>query len=378
MGLYPRLEINLEVIQSNVLVLLEQCQKWRVRPVFVTKGFLADFPLVRMLYEAGVRNFADSNLVNLLRIRTLFGQSVRLTLIRLPMRNELETICEYDMIPFVSHWGTLQDLNAVAGVKKKKQKVILAVESGDAREGFLPDELLQMGERVRELPWVAIEEIGSTLACLNGVLPDPVTMRWLIEFKEELGRRLGGQNIFLSVGGTTFIELWESEENWDGVDEIRFGEAFLFGSDISRKRNINWLKQDAFTVWAEIVEVYSKRVARDSVRGFDAFGGIVSTPTWEQRKRALLALGKQDIDENQLYFPGEGVKIVGATSNYLVVDIEESERDYRVGDVVGFRAGYGAVLRAFLSPYVEKVYVRKGEGVEDEEKFQGKTFSGSG
>lgn len=377
MSLYPRLEINLEVIQSNVITLLEQCKKWCIRPVFVTKGFLADFPLVKMLYETEVRNFADSNLVNLLRIRTLFGQSARLTLIRLPMRGELETIYEHNIIPFVSHWGALQDINAVAGKKKKKQKVILAVESGDAREGFLPDELLRVGERMRELPWVAIEGVGSTLACLNGILPNSVTMRWLIEFKEELGKKLGGQKIFLSVGGTTFIELWENEGNWDGVDEIRFGEAFLFGSDISRKRDINWLRQGAFTVWAEIVEVYSKRVARDSVRGFDAFGGIASTSTWGQRRRALLALGKQDIDENQLYFPGEGVKIVGATSNYLVVDIEESEKDYRVGDVVGFRAGYGAVLRAFLSPYVEKVYVRKGEGVEDEEKFQGKTFSGS-
>ncbi|MCX7667505.1 MAG: alanine racemase [Atribacterota bacterium] len=376
--MYPRLEINLEIIRSNVITLLERCQQWHLRPVFVTKGFLADFPLVKMLYETGVRNFADSNLVNLLRIRTLFGRSVRLSLIRLPMRGELEAIRDHDIIPFVSHWGVLQDMNAVAQKKREKQKVILAVESGDAREGFLSDELLLIGEKMQKLPWIEIEGIGSTLACLNGVLPGPAVMRWLIELKEKLRERLGGQKISLSVGGTTFMELWENEGNWEGIDEIRFGEAFLFGSDISRKRTMDWLKQGAFIVWAEIVEVYSKGIARESLRGFDAFGETVSVPVFGQRKRALLALGKQDIDENQLYFPGTGVKIVGATSNYLVVDIEESRENYRVGDVVGFRAGYGAVLRAFLSPYVVKVYVKEGEGVKDEEKFQRKTFSGSG
>lgn len=70
----------------------------------------------------------------------------------------------------------------------------------------------------------------------------------------------------------------------------------------------------------------------------------------------ILALGKQDSDEHQLYFADENAKIVGATSNYLVIDIEESNRVYQLGEVVQFQAGYGAVLRAFLSPYVRKVY----------------------
>ncbi|MEN3186520.1 MAG: alanine racemase [Atribacterota bacterium] len=357
---YPRLEIDLNVIQKNVVTLLWHCQKWGVRSVFVTKGFLADFPLVEMLVEAGVRDFADSNLMNLLRIRTLFGKAVRLELIRLPMRGELETIWEYGIIPFVSHFGVLREMNAVAEKGQKSQQVILAVESGDAREGFLPQELFLLREKMHQLPWIEVQGIGSTLACLNGVLPDQTRMQKLLTLKKELQEQLGGRKIGLSVGGTTFIELWERGEVWEGVDEIRFGEAFLFGSDISRKRTIDWLEQGAFTIWAEIVEVSSKEVARESVRGFDAFGKAVSTPTLGQRKRALLALGKQDVDENQLYFLGEGVKIIGATSNYLVVDVEESKKDYQVGDVLGFRAGYGAVLRAFLSPYVEKVYRNTG------------------
>jgi len=367
-ALFPRLEINLDVIQSNVFAILTRCKNWGVRPVFVTKGFLADFPLVKLLYEAGVRNFADSNLLNLLRIRTLFGNSIRLSLIRLPMFEELEIIQAHHIIPFVSSWETLWKLNAMAEKRHDVQKVVLAVESGDAREGFLPEELLSMGKKVRELRWISIEGIGSTLACLSGILPDELIMKQLIELKHKFSKRLGGQSISLSVGGTTFLELWENDVTWKEIDEIRFGEAFLFGSDISRKKNIQWLRQGAFMLWAEIVEVRSKEIDQNLSRGFDAFGKVASVSPQGKRKRALLALGKQDVDENQLYFFDASVKIVGATSNYLVVDIEESEQEYRVGDVICCSAGYGAALRAFLSPYVEKVYV-KGEGVKGEQKF---------
>lgn len=376
MAWYPRLEIDLRVIRRNVSAILARCRKWQTRPVFVTKGFLADFPLVQLLYEIGIRNFADSNLPNLVRMRTFFGQGVHLSLIRLPMIQELETIIEIGCIPFVSHWETLERMNAVAQKRRRVQDVILAIEIGDAREGFLPEELSHAGERLKNFPWISVAGTASTLACLNGVLPDEKILKQLIKYKEDLKKELGKEDFFLSVGGTTFFELWEKKANWEGVDELRFGEAFLFGSDISRKKNISWLEQGAFKILAEIVEIRSKEIDPHSQQGFDAFGKSVYPFLKGKRKRALLAVGKQDVDEHQLYFADSGVTIVGATSNYLVVDVEESTREYQVGDVLCFHAGYGAALRAFLSPYVEKVYV-KGEGVGDEYKVQGEAFSGS-
>lgn len=369
MARYPRLEVNLQVIERNVSTILTRCQKWQMRPVFVTKGFLADFPLVQLLYEMGVRNFADSNLANLVRMRTFFGQEVRLSLIRLPMIQELGTIVENECIPFISHWETLERTNTVAQKRRKVQEVVLAIEMGDAREGFLPEELFHIGERVKDFPWVSVVGTASTLACLNGVLPNEKILQQLIKYKEDLKKELRKEDFFLSVGGTTFFELWEENTRWEGVDELRFGEAFLFGSDISRKKIIPWLEQGAFRIWAEIVEIRSKEIDPHSGQGFDAFGESVHPHFQGKRKRALLALGKQDIDEHQLYFADSGATIVGATSNYLVVDVEDSTKEYQVGDVLCFRAGYGAALRAFLSPYLEKVYV-KGEGVRDEYKIQ--------
>ena len=359
--MYPCLEIDLEVIRDNAITLQEKCCLWNVSPVVVTKGFLADPPLVEALWEQGFRKFADSNLANLMRLRRLLGLRAELSLIRLPMLEELEALVEENVLPFVSHHEILEELNTIARRKGKVQPVFLAMEGGDGREGLLFEELPPVVEHLQHLPHVSVRGIGTTMACLSGVLPDREVIDYLRRVKEFLQKRLKGE-IVISVGGTTFLALWEESKKVQEVDEVRFGEALLFGSDISRRRDIPWLKQGAFTLYAEVVEVRTKEPLRNKRRGYDAFGSECPANSDGPRKRVLVALGKQDIDENQLYSEDIHAKIVGATSNYLVLDVEESERVYRVGDVVAFQAGYGAVLRAFLSPYVEKVY-KKARGV---------------
>lgn len=360
--MYPRLEIDLGILRENACTLRERCSLWNVHPVIVTKGFLADPVLARMLWDLGFSSFADSNLPNLLRLRRLFGSQAELFLIRLPMSWELEILSEYAIAPFVSHIEVLENLEAIARKTKRPSSVVLAVEGGDGREGFLFEELPQTLEVLRRLFWVSLRGIATTLACLSGVLPDREVVERLLWVKRFFAEELQ-KEVVLSVGGTTFLSLWEEGRPPEGVDEVRFGEALLFGSDISRRRNIPWLKQGAFAILAEVVEVRVKEPLQGKALGYDAFGRPCALQASGPRRRILVALGKQDVDEEQLYFDDERVTIVGATSNYLVLDVEESQRPYRVGDVISFRAGYGAVLRAFLSPYVEKVYREKmGEG----------------
>ncbi|WP_406616244.1 alanine racemase [Candidatus Caldatribacterium sp.] len=356
--LYPCLEVDLDILEENACRLLEKCHSWGVSPVVVTKGFLADSILARALRDFGFSKFADSNLANLVKLRSLFGPHVDLFLIRLPMLEELDVLAVYGILPFVSHVEILERLSSIAQELGKRQPVVLVLEGGDGREGMLFEEVPEVASFLKRLPGVSVYGVATTLACLSGVLPNCSVLEQLTQIKEFLQGVLG-KRIVLSVGGTTFLALWEEGCPPWKVDEIRFGEALLFGSDISRKRDIPWLKQGAFTIAAEVVEVRTKEPSKESTLGYDAFGGKPFRNFSGPRKRVLLAIGKQDIDENQLYFDDAHVTIVGATSNYLVLDVEESTRTYRVGDVVSFRAGYGAVLRAFLSPYVAKVYRRK-------------------
>ncbi|MCX6090344.1 MAG: alanine racemase, partial [Candidatus Atribacteria bacterium] len=339
--MYPRLEIDLSIISENITRIQKKCQQWNLQPVAVTKGFCADPPLVRLLLSSGITCFADSNILNLRRIQNLTSQPVELYLIRLPMVSECPVITDLHIIPFVSHLEILEILDREAGKRGVNCPVILAVENGDGREGFLPEELLAASETIRRFRHLTIRGLSTTLACLSGVLPNESKIREFIQWKRAFVEKTGLRDVILSVGGTTFFSLWEDGLILPEVNQIRCGEAFLFGSDISRKRDMAWLRQGAFYIETEIVEVREKKPEWNQDPGYDAFGRIPSHQLLlpYPHKRALLAMGLQDIDDSQLYLERGHVKIIGATSNYLVIDIEDDETDYHVGEVIRFRAG---------------------------------------
>ncbi|MDP3186415.1 MAG: hypothetical protein Q8M58_14205, partial [Anaerolineales bacterium] len=70
------------------------------------------------------------------------------------------------------------------------------------------------------------------------------------------------------------------------------------------------------------------------------------------------ALGRQDVDVSAIK-PRIEVNVLGASSDHLILDVRDSGLE--VGAEVRFDIGYSALLRAMMSPYVEKVYL---QGVE--------------
>jgi hypothetical protein len=86
----------------------------------------------------------------------------------------------------------------------------------------------------------------------------------------------------------------------------------------------------------------------------DAFGHI---PIFEDKgnmRRAVLALGRQDVDVSAIK-PRIEVNVLGASSDHLILDVKG--QSLKVGAEVRFDVGYSALLRAMMSPYVEKVYL---------------------
>ena len=74
------------------------------------------------------------------------------------------------------------------------------------------------------------------------------------------------------------------------------------------------------------------------------------------RKRAILSVGKQDIDMDM--FPlDKDTKILGGSSDHLIIDIPDSSRDYKIGDTFELYMYYTAALRAFTSKYVVKEFI---------------------
>jgi predicted amino acid racemase len=71
------------------------------------------------------------------------------------------------------------------------------------------------------------------------------------------------------------------------------------------------------------------------------------------RHHALVNLGTVDTDAGGLTPVDPRMHVLGASSDYLVLDASEARGELRVGDRVSFLPGYGAMVRAASSPYVE-------------------------
>ena len=109
---------------------------------------------------------------------------------------------------------------------------------------------------------------------------------------------------------------------------------------------------------AEIIEIKRKPSVPTGEIGLDAF---FRKPVFEDRgirKRALLAIGRQDVDLDQIKPCDEEIEIIGASSDHLIVDVDSCSRDYRVGDIIEFNLNYVSILRLMTSEYVRKVIIR--------------------
>jgi predicted amino acid racemase len=89
----------------------------------------------------------------------------------------------------------------------------------------------------------------------------------------------------------------------------------------------------------------------------DAFGNRPVFAQRGDRRRAILALGRQDTVPEVLHPLDPRVEVLGASSDHLVLDVEELDRSPAMGDRVSFVPGYAALLQSFTSPYVDKVYL---------------------
>ena len=79
--------------------------------------------------------------------------------------------------------------------------------------------------------------------------------------------------------------------------------------------------------------------------GVDAFGHMPRYADRGMRRRALLAMGKVDYGDPAELLPMEkGIEILGASSDHTIVDIQDAEREYKIGDIMEFDVNYSTII----------------------------------
>lgn len=355
---YPQIDIYLNKIKENAEKLKKDLAAKNVKLTAVVKGFAGDDKIFKAYQQAGIESIADSRIKNIKKFREL-GFEGEVLMLRIPMPSEIEKIVPLIDLSLISEAKTAELLSQKAAAVGKEIGLIIMVDLGDRREGILRGNLLSLAQKIEKLPAVKLKGIGTNLGCFAGIIPDQKNTEKLISIKKELENKLGRKLAALSAGNTATLALLENEELAAEITNLRLGEAILLGTDIINENLIPELNHYNFRLQAEIVELKEKP---SNPEGEIAFGGQGRGQKIEDkglRQRAILAVGKQDIDYQGLYPLAAGVEVLGASSDHLITDVSDLERELEVGSVLSFKMNYSAMLRAMTSKYVEKNYLKE-------------------
>ena len=348
----PRLEIDLEAIAHNTRILVTQLKPLGIGVTGITKASLGSPDVATAMLSGGAIGLGDSRVENLARLREE-GVTTTTTLIRSPMVSQAALVVRDADISLNTEATVIDSLAAAALSRGTIHGVVVMVELGDLREGVPVADVVDLCRRVVKTPGVELAGLGTNLACQSGVAPDQLKMDELSQLVEKVETSCDRGLAIVSGGNSANLDWALSTADAGHINDLRLGEAILLGTEPLHRRVLEGLRTDAFTLFAEVIEVKTKPALPWGDTAQAAFGAPTARHDGELVRQAIVALGRQDTDPDGLA-PPPGIIVLGMSSDHLVLDV--GDHDVSVGDELSFSLGYGALLRAATSPFVTKHY----------------------
>ena len=355
MATYPRITADLTKIKHNIDMLQTLCAENGVSIAAVTKVVCADERIVRVLEASGAAMLADARTENLARLHTNKPK----LLLRAPAPEEADETVLLADISLVSEISTIRALGKAARAAGKTHEIILMIDLGDLREGLLfldREAIYRAADAAKEEQGIELLGVGTNLTCYGAILPDENNLGELCNIVDELRARTGLRIPIVSGGNSSSLGLLKRGLVPECVNHLRLGESIFLGNDTAACRVMNGLYGDAFTLSTRLIEVQRKPSVPIGESGANAFGEHPTFESLGDQVRGICKIGRQDTVADGLSPRDSDIKIIGASSDHLIVDLTHA-KEYRVGDVLEFTPDYGALLRAYTSPYVFRDYI---------------------
>ena len=355
---HPTVTIDLDKIEHNAGIVVNLCRAHGIDVTGVTKATQGDPEVAAAMIRGGVTSIGEARIKSIERLTTA-GIEVPFILLTAPSLSEVESIIEVADISLNSELSVLSDLSAAALATGKVQEVLIMVELGDLREGVLPEELDGFVQQARAFPGIRIKGIGANLSCFGGIVPSTENMNRLVQLAVQVEQATGVGLDWISGANSSALKLIASGAMPRKINHARIGEAILLGRETTHRKPWPDTHQDAFLLHAEVVEEKKKPSLPIGERAEDAFGQI---PTFEDHgdiDRAILNIGREDVNIEGLIPLDTRLRVLGGTSEYLIVDVTGADGAIAIGDEIVFSLNYAALVASMASSYVEKRYFRE-------------------
>jgi predicted amino acid racemase len=351
--------IDLGKLEDNTRRVVEALGQG-VDVVAVTKATAGSPQVACAMLRGGASALADSRLENIATMREA-GIDTTFWLLRAAApATAAETVRLAD-VSLASELTSVKALGEAADAAGTTHAIVAMVDLGDLREGMMPDELPGFVDAAAQMPGIELAGIGVNLACYGGIEPSANNLGQLVGLAEAAERRLG-KKLIVSGGNSSSIEYAVREGMPPAVNNLRVGESILLGVSVLTREPILDLHRDVFRVSAPVIECKVKPSMPIGTITQDAFG---NTPEFEDlgpRRRAICAIGRQDAPPSGLQPVDPRIEVLGASSDHLILDVEDLPEPPAVGEAIEFIPNYAGLVGLFTSRYVRKVYVGGEDG----------------
>jgi len=321
----------------------------------VTKVTCGSPEVARAMLAGGAAGIADSRLENVARMREA-GVMAEFWSLRAPSPVRAEEAVRLIDVSLESEMETVRALDAAARALGKRHRIVAMVDLGDLREGMLPADLPAFLDAAEGLPNIEVHGIGTSLTCYGAIVPDAENLGELVALTQAAEAQLG-RRLHVSGGMSSSLDALVDCTLPERIDSLRIGESILLGVSTVTRERILGLHTDAITVSAPVIECLRKPSVPRGTSAQDAFGQRPVFLDQGERLRAILAMGRQDVVPEGIVPVDPRVRVLGASSDHLVLDVEDLPEPPHLGDAIAFVPNYAATLAAFTSPYVEKRYI---------------------
>ena len=349
----PYVTIDLKKIAHNAQVITQLCSQYGIEVTGVTKVTCGLPPVAQAMRRGGVAAIGESRMPNIHRLKAEDANTSYM-LLRIPPLSEVDDVVTSADISLNSELSVLAALSEAALHHGQRHAVIIMVDLGDLREGVWPDDLIPFVREAIRLPGIRVVGLGTNLSCYGGVVPSIDNMRQLVGYANQIEQTFGLRLRYISGGNSSSLPLIAAGKMPKRINHVRIGEAILLGRETIHREAWPGTFQDAFCLHAEVIEEKEKPSAPIGQTSEDAFGDrpIFVDKGWMDR--AIVNIGREDVDVKGIWPTDSRLSIVGASSDHLILDATAAADAIQVGDDISFSMNYSALLAAMTSPYVAK------------------------